>query len=114
MRRITVHEMSVPMQSDVSGAVRVGATRVTLDSVVYAYRDGSSAEEIVEQFPTLALADVHAVIAYCLNHREEIENYLRSREAEADELRQVMEGHCDRRGLRERLLARQSARSHDT
>jgi uncharacterized protein (DUF433 family) len=105
-----VRDMPVPMQIDANGAVRVGATRVTLESVVHAYREGNTAEEIVEQFPTLSLADVHAVIAYWLTHQIEVEEYLRAREAEADELRRDIEARCDRRGLRERLLARQSAR----
>lgn len=110
MRRMTVRDMAVPMQIDANGAVRVGGTRVTLDSVVNAYRDGSSAEEIAEQFPTLSLADVHAVIAYYLSHRSEVEEYLASREAEADELRRDIETQDDRHGLRERLLARRVSR----
>ena len=35
-------------------------------------------EEIVEILPSLDLADVYAVIAYCLRHPEETEDYLRS------------------------------------
>lgn len=110
MRRMTVRDMPVPMQVDANGTARVGSTRVTLDSVVYAYRDGSSAEEIVEQFPTLPLADIHAVIAYYLTHRGDVEEYLRSREVEAEALRRDIEARSDQRGLRERLLARQSSR----
>lgn len=100
--------MPVPLRVDSNDVVRVGPSRVTLDTVVRAYRDGCTAEEIVEQFPSLVLADVHGVIAYALIHRIEVDEYLQAREAQAESLRQEVESVCDRRGLRARLMARQS------
>lgn len=100
----------IPLRMDEGGAVRIGQTRVTLDTLVASYRDGNTAEEIVQQYPSLALADVHAAIAYFLKHRPEVEEYLRERMAEAQTLRQEVEQVCDQRGLWERLLARQAAR----
>ncbi|HEX9945461.1 MAG TPA: DUF433 domain-containing protein [Thermoanaerobaculia bacterium] len=90
------------------GVVRVGGTRVTLDSVVHAFKAGSSAEDIVRKFPTLSLADVYAVISYYLRHKAEVEAYLEEREREAQELRQQIEAKFDTRGIREMLLARRN------
>ena len=110
MRRLTVHGMAVPLRIDAYGIVRVGPTRVTLDTVVWAYRDGCNAEEIVEQYPALSLPDVHGVIAYYLTHRAEVDAYLASREAEADDLRLRIEATPENRALRERILSRQTGR----
>ena len=55
---IEIGTQAPPLQLDPDGVVRVGGTRVTLDSMVNAFRNGANAEEIVQQFPSLALADV--------------------------------------------------------
>ena len=66
----------IPLEADVDGVVRVGGTRVTLDTVVIAFMEGATAEEILYQYPSLNLADVYAVIAYYLQRRSEVEAYL--------------------------------------
>lgn len=103
-----------PLRVDDAGVVRVGATRVTLDTVIGTYRDGNTAEEIVQQYPTLQLAHVHAVIAYYLTHQPEVDAYLRERQRDAADTRRQVEQACDQRGMRERLLARQAARKTAT
>jgi uncharacterized protein (DUF433 family) len=87
MKRLALLDMPVPLHADSDDVLRVGNSRVTLASVIWAYLDGSSAEEIVEQFDSLTLADAHGVIAYYLIHRAEIDEYLMSREADANEFR---------------------------
>jgi uncharacterized protein (DUF433 family) len=69
-------------------AYRVAGTRVSLDSVVYAWLGGNSPEGIVESFPSLTLEQVHGALAYYLAHREEIDEYLRQGEIEFEQLRQ--------------------------
>lgn len=98
-----------PLRADENGAVRVGKTRVTLDTVIGAYEDGATVEEIVIDYPTLQLKDVYAVIAYYLGHREEIEAYLEQRRQEAEEIRQKVEACFPPDGIRDRLLARRKA-----
>jgi len=66
----------IPLMTDLNGVVRVGGTRVTLDTVVGAFREGATAEEIVQQYPSLQLADAYSVIAYYLRHLSEVESYL--------------------------------------
>jgi uncharacterized protein (DUF433 family) len=108
--RLIVHELAPPLRTEDDGTVRVGQARVTLDTVVGAYLEGCTAEEIVEQYASLHLADVHAVIAYYLTHREEVDAYLQARDSEAEALRREVKATCDQRGIRERLLSRQTAR----
>jgi uncharacterized protein (DUF433 family) len=69
-------------------AYRVTGTRVSLDSVVYAWLSGNSPEGIVESFPSLTLEQVHGALAYYLANREEIDEYLRQGEIEFEKLRQ--------------------------
>src|SRR5262245_7002223 len=69
----------VPLVSDADGVVRVGSTRVTLDTVVAAFREGMTAEGIVEQYPSLQLAEVYSVVGWFLSHLEEVEAYLSDR-----------------------------------
>ena len=97
-----------PLRLAPDGAARVGNTRVTLDVMLTAYKLGSSAEEIAEQFDTLDLCDVHSVIGYYLRHRDEVEEYLREREFAAAALKSELERRFPPDGLRERLLARRA------
>ena len=72
-----------------NGAYRVAGTRVSLDSVVYAYRRGELPEGIVVSFPSLTLAQVHGALAFYLDHRAEIDAYLQQNEAEYEAMRQA-------------------------
>jgi uncharacterized protein (DUF433 family) len=66
------------------GGYRIAGTRVSLDSIVYAFLDGLSPESIAESFDTLTLEEVYGALAFYLGHREEIDVYLRQSEAEFD------------------------------
>jgi uncharacterized protein (DUF433 family) len=101
---------AIPLKVDTNGVVRVGRTRVTLDTVIAAFSDGATAEEIVQQYPSLNLADVYSVIAYYLRHPSEVEAYLHQRKTQADTVRKQNESRFDPRGVRNRLLARCSSR----
>ena len=103
---------TVPLSTDDAGVMRVGETRVSLDSVICAFNDGATPEEIVQQYPTLNLPEVYTVISYYLQHQAEVEKYLEQRRAQRLEQRKEVEARFDPRGIRERLLARrQSERS---
>ena len=60
----------------VEGAYLVGNTRVSLDSLVYLFREGISAESMVESYPALTLEQVHGAIAFYLGNRKEVDAYL--------------------------------------
>ncbi len=102
----------VPLVTNADGVVLVRGTRVPLDTVVGAFEEGTSPEEIVNQYSTLKLADVYTVIGYYLYRQSEVEAYLHEREQKAKEVRAQNEARFDQRGLRERLLARCSSLEH--
>jgi uncharacterized protein (DUF433 family) len=60
----------------VEGAYRVGETRVSLDSLVFLFREGMSAESMVDSFPALTLEQVHGALAFYLANQKEIDRYL--------------------------------------
>jgi len=99
-----------PLASDLAGVFHVGKSRVTLDTVVGAFRDGATAEEIAEQYPAISLGQVYAVIAYYLAHTVEVNDYLQARAQRSAEVRQSNERLFDPAGIRARLLARQTGR----
>ena len=107
----TLSPVLPPLHLDQDGTIRVGGTRVTLDTVVEAYTEGASAEEIVLQYDSLNLADVHAVISYYLRHRSEVEAYLEKRGQEAEAIRRENEKRFPAADIRERLLARRNNRA---
>src|SRR4051794_15062772 len=98
----------VPLRLDADGVVRVGGTRVTLDTVVEAFQEGATAEEIAQQYSSLDLADIYGVISYCLRHRSQVETYLRERGRRAEEVRRQNEARNGPQGVRDRLLARRT------
>jgi uncharacterized protein (DUF433 family) len=100
---------TVPLSTDPHGTIRVHGTRVTLDSIIAAFRAGATAEEIAEQFPAVALADIYLIIAHYLKHTVEIDAYLFQRQEEAAAVKREIEGHFDPAGVRDRLTARRNA-----
>lgn len=98
----------MPLLAGRDGVVRVGATRVTLDTVVAAFDGGATAEEIAQQYPSVDLADIYAVITFYLRHRDEVAVYMRARARVATQVRADNEARSDPVGIRDRLLARRN------
>ena len=63
---------AVPLLASEDGPIRIAGTRVSLDSVLHHYQQGATAEEIALRFPALRLADIHACLAYFLNHSDQV------------------------------------------
>lgn len=97
-----------PIETDPYGVVRVAKTRVTLDTVVTAFLEGCTPEEIGEQYPSLQLTDVYLVLGYYLKHRDEVHTYLAERQRQADAIQQEAERSFNPIGIRDRLLARRN------
>ncbi len=64
------------------GGFWVSGSRVSLDSIVYAFLTGETAESIVDSFPVLRLEQVYGAITFYLAHRTEIDTYLEKSRAE--------------------------------
>jgi uncharacterized protein (DUF433 family) len=99
-----------PLKLDADGTLRVGGTRVPLETVVGEYEDGVSPEEIVRQYDSLRLADVHAVISYYLENRREVDEYLAERRRLAEDVRRENQARFPTAGARERLRERRKPR----
>lgn len=99
-----------PFREDVTGAIRVGNSRVLLELVIRAFQDGASPESIVQRYSTLSLSDVYSAIGYYLRHQEAVETYLNYREQLADSVRQRLLGiQPDLSVIRSRLLAQKQS-----
>lgn len=97
-----------PLRQDAKGGLRVGASRVLVELVIRAFKDGATAETIAQRYPTATLTDIYGVIAYYLRHRPEMEAYMSTREHQAQAVQERLEAHQrDTTELRKRLLARQ-------
>lgn len=107
---LVVEPEPVPLVTGADGVVREGDTRVSLDAVIAAFLEGATAEEMVQQYPTLQLADVYSIIGYYLRHQVAVDAYLHDREPHANEVRRENETRFDPSGVRDRLIARRTRR----
>jgi uncharacterized protein (DUF433 family) len=98
---------AVPLATDRDGVIRVSGTRVPLETVVGAFLDGATPEEIVLNYTTLSLADVYQVLAYYLKNKDKVDSYLERVRIEEKEARTLTEARWNQVGIRERLLSRQ-------
>jgi uncharacterized protein (DUF433 family) len=70
------------------GSYFLTGSRVSLDSVVYAFLTGESPEGIAESFPALRLEQIFGALAFYMANQEIVDQYLRQSEAEFDEMRE--------------------------
>jgi uncharacterized protein (DUF433 family) len=108
---LSIIKAPLPLKKDAYGVVRVGGTRITLETVITTFKNGATCEEIVYQYPSLKLADVYMVISYYLRNQEEVEDYLAEHQEKAKHIRKKIESHFDSKGIRERLLKRRTAKN---
>ena len=62
----------------------ITGTRISLDSVVYAFKRGAAPESIKRSFPLLSLEEIYGAITFYLSHEKEIDLYLAQAERELD------------------------------
>jgi uncharacterized protein (DUF433 family) len=71
------------------GGYWVAGSRVSLDSIVYAFLDGQCAESIAQSFPVLTLEQVYGAITFYLANRADIDKYLARVRIDFEALRQA-------------------------
>jgi uncharacterized protein (DUF433 family) len=96
----------IPLVAGADGVMRVRGTRVTLETILAAFAEGATAEEIAQQYPSISLADAYQVIGYYLRHSSELEPYLQRRRQNIRETRISNESRWPPDGIRDRLIAR--------
>ena len=74
---------------NIDGIYRLAGTRVSLDSIVYAFYRGQTAESIAQSFPMLTLEQVYGALTFYLANQSEIDVYLKEAEAEFEAMRQA-------------------------
>ncbi len=105
----TIQADPLPLRLEDDGTIRIGKSRIQLEIVVGDYERGASPEVIADSYDTLQLADIYAVIAYYLRHREEVAAYIERRDREAAELRAKLEaGGMSNPNFWEELKARKA------
>ena len=100
--------LEVPLAKNADGVWNIGGTRVTLDTLVAAFADGATAEEIALRYSSLKLADVYSAISFILQNQAEVEFYLQQRRQQAATIRAQNESRFDSAAIRARLLARRA------
>ncbi|HEV3458420.1 MAG TPA: DUF433 domain-containing protein [Thermoanaerobaculia bacterium] len=88
--KMTINNESYVSQRE--GAYWVAGSRVSLDSIVYAFLNGQAAESIAQSFPVLDLEQVYGAITFYLANRAEVDEYLRAGRAECERLREAAHG----------------------
>ncbi len=102
----------VPLTLWKDGSIRVKGTRLPIDRIIYAYKNGECPEEIYDSFPSDAytVADIYSIIAYYLKNKSKINKYLTKREKESAKIKNQVEstpGYKEQTDdLREKLLTR--------
>ncbi len=100
----------LPLKADDDGVIRVGGSRVSLDTIILSFKNGSTAEQIAHDYPVVDLADVYGVINYYLRHEDEVEQYFVNQREQGEQIQHEMEKRFDPQGIRDRLLARREQR----
>jgi uncharacterized protein (DUF433 family) len=111
---LVIHPDLVPLAPDETGTIRVAKTRVTLETLIEQFRAGATVQDLTERFTVLTAADVHAVLAYYLRHKDEVDRYLaeQARQAEAT-LAALGDHHQPWPAVSARLEARKDAGAGD-
>ena len=104
-----ISTFEVKLTKTEAGVIRIGDTRVSLDSVIIAFNQGSAPEQILYDYDSLSLPEIYAAISYYLQNRAEVDSYLSTRAKQNRELRKSNETRFGQKGLREKLLARRNA-----
>ena len=95
-----------PLRVDEQRVIRVGNTRVTLDTLVAAFQRGDTPEEIARNYDALSLTQVYQAIGYYLAHQADVDAYLEQRRADRASVQKQVESRHNPNGIRARLVAR--------
>ena len=103
---------TIPLTPWKDGTIRVKGSRMLVDMIIYAYKNGECPEDIFDSFPSdvYSVADIYSIIAYYLSNKEKFEKYLAKREAHREKVKKEIESmpgykeHSDE--LRAKILER--------
>jgi uncharacterized protein (DUF433 family) len=88
--------LNLPLRLDEAGRWRVGETRIPIETVIIAFQQGSSPQQIVADFDMLQLAHVYQIIGYYLEHQAEVDAYIAQFNAEGEAIMgELIDKHPD-------------------
>ncbi len=105
---------NVPLIQWTDGTIRITNSRVPLDSIIYHFKLGATAEHIQDSFPSLTLREIYGAIFYYLENTATVEEYLRQQAQAEEEGARFIEQNFDTQALRERISARRSQLTRTT
>lgn len=75
----TPHDFISQTPDTCGGAPVIAGTRIRVSHIAYRYeRERQNPDEIIQAYPHLTLAQVHAALAYYYSHREAIDREIAS------------------------------------
>jgi uncharacterized protein (DUF433 family) len=76
-----------PYIEERDGGLYLKGSRVSLESVVYSFKEGYAPDVIrTEHFPSLSLPQIYRAIAFYLDNQVQVDRYLKESEREWDEM----------------------------
>lgn len=96
---------AVPLVWDDDRVIRIEGTRVPLETLVETFQEGATPEEIAQKYPSVSLAVIYQVIGYYLQHRTDLDDYVKARTIQREARKVLNESRWPADGIRERLLA---------
>lgn len=87
---LALEPLALPLVADDHVVIFVRGTRTPIDVLIYEYRAGATADDSASAYPSVRLADVHAVLSYYLLHQQDVDRYLEEQERRSDEQRQTV------------------------
>jgi uncharacterized protein (DUF433 family) len=91
------------------GFIRITGNRVGLEHIAFHYREGYSAEMLLEEYPTLPLSLIHKVIAFYLEHQQAVDGIIAETQTAVEAQKSAGSPAPTLADLRNRLEARQRA-----
>jgi uncharacterized protein (DUF433 family) len=103
---LSLDPIHVPLSTSDKGVVYMSGTRIPIDFVIYEYLSGATAEDIAQNYPSLRLSTIHAVLSYYLSHKTQVDAYIAEQEKIAESKYQEIAERSQQKDLRQRLLSR--------
>lgn len=100
---------ALPIGKDEQGVYRIAGTRVTLATLIAHFRQGYTAEDLAESFPSISLENIYLAIGQYLRHQQEYDSHLNVHNQVAERVKTAIESKPGYKELRAKLLAARTA-----
>ncbi len=105
--------MNLPdfLTADADAWIHFTGHRVGLENIVFLYNQGYSPEMLSSEYPTLPLAEIHKAIAFYLEHRSDVDQYVATCNRDVDQHRTAASSTPTLAALRSRVEAARGVES---